>query len=360
MQDASSEMQSLDLKLPRCNPSTSSSEMQSLEFSAPKRSKKVSFSDKQLPMGDDSQMSDFTKHAEKRLLGDPKKSAFEKKYFQTMLAKIQSKAKTAPRKCKVEKFQVDNEAKNMNKFVNHVLNRTYPHSQSSSANGFVFERRKSRAVSPMEKSTQASHPLRRSVSHSAVSEDHLTVVGTRSILKFRPASRPSTPDIRSSKSREILKKIQDKLEETKSIIRRIPALRKVPMSKSLDEMANLVLELDNNLEPPSGEQDSILAQLHPHIPDVCDHNNATLEQLCSTSGLQDLGGDISIDFDAKLGTGTFSKVYAANLLGSKVALKLFNDSPDTLEIVTNAFENELRILGQLRHPHIVQLLGYSE
>lgn len=87
------------------------------------------------------------------------------------------------------------------------------------------------------------------------------------------------------------------------------------MSQSLDEIGNLVLELDNNL-------DFVPSDLQPRIHGAGE--NSSHHQL----GIHDLGGDISIDFDSKLGAGTFSKVYSADLLGSRVAVKIFNENPD--------------------------------
>ncbi|TRY68437.1 hypothetical protein TCAL_01363 [Tigriopus californicus] len=307
------------------------------------KGKKVSFSDESSSNVPTS--GDFAKQVQDRLLGDPQKSTFEKKYFQNMLARIQSKTNSSkiPRRVKV-----DQETKHMNKFVNDVLNRTYPFTSANSGTSkskiSLLDRRKSRAVSPLGN----PHQLRRSFSHNAIpDEDPLKVIGTKSFISSRSCSRPGTPENRTSRSREILQRLQSKLEETRSAIRRIPALRKMPMTQSLDEIGNLVLELDNNLDFVPGDLQSRIT-------------GSGTNQSSPLLGIHDLGGDISIDFDAKLGAGTFSKVYSADLLGSRVAVKIFNESQESIDVVQAAFDNELSMLGQVRHPNIIQMLGYCE
>eukprot|EP00094_Tigriopus_californicus_P001408 TCALIF_01363-PA protein Name:"Protein of unknown function" AED:0.31 eAED:0.82 QI:0/0/0/1/0/0/3/0/171 len=163
------------------------------------KGKKVSFSDESSSNVPTS--GDFAKQVQDRLLGDPQKSTFEKKYFQNMLARIQSKTNSSkiPRRVKV-----DQETKHMNKFVNDVLNRTYPF-------------------------TNQVHPK----------------IELRGVVKFFKGC-----------SQRCKRVYQNMLEETRSAIRRIPALRKMPMTQSLDEIGNLVLELDNNLDFVPGDLQS--------------------------------------------------------------------------------------------------------
>lgn len=170
------------------------------------KGKKVSFSDESCNVPTP---GDYTKQGQDRLLGDPQKSTFEKKYFQNMLARIQSKTNSSkiPRRVKV-----DQDVKHVNKFVNDVLNRTYPFTSVNGGNSrskiSLLDRRKSRTVSPMGN----PHQLRRSFSHNAIQdEDPLKVIGTKSFITSRSCSRPGTPENRTSRSREILQRLQSKV-----------------------------------------------------------------------------------------------------------------------------------------------------
>ena len=61
--------------------------------------------------------------------------------------------------------------------------------------------------------------------------------------------------------------------------------------------------------------------------------------------------------DVVLGKGIFGEVRLGEYWGTKVAVKFLRDV--NLEEHSALFRKEIQTMQELRHPHIVQFLGYS-
>ncbi len=60
-----------------------------------------------------------------------------------------------------------------------------------------------------------------------------------------------------------------------------------------------------------------------------------------------------------LGSGIFKRTYLGEYeSGTKVAIKMLNNDTNRLDKLKNAFMKEILLLQQLRHPNIIQLLGF--
>ena len=134
---------------------------------------------------------------------------FEKRYFQTMLSRLQTLRTSKVNYARVKIDKDSSKRPTDTRFASNVLENTYPHTKRRPFN------RRSRAVSPSDQLSRS-----RSLDEAALESEGegisgtlrrkspLEIVGVRSVMSNRPSSRPQTPELRSSRSREILHKLQ--------------------------------------------------------------------------------------------------------------------------------------------------------
>ena len=146
-----------------------------------------------------------------------------------------------------------------------------------------------------------------------------------------------------TRSREILRELQRQLGPS-------PAKKKaaspyvVLKQKNVHDMHNLVLELDNNLS--FGSTSTVTT------------HEITEFDMGSLKNIQMDSKDLELLDKNVIGKGTYATVYKCQLHGTDIAVKVFDHSHKmTQDASQRKWKNEGELMMQLRHPHIVQLVG---
>ena len=216
-------------------------------------------------------------------------------------------------------------------------------------------------------SSSSSSPSSSSLSSSSSPScsSQLEVVGVRTAMTSRRTPSPSlfiagspTPHhglptkAKLSRSREILHRIQDELSQAKDHFSdRVLGSQVRPLSRSLNEISNLVMELDNNLtvdpglNEDGGQEGRV--QVHARIPDVCDTAGRRAPPEVKAESLL---------YVCKIGRGSFAHVFKAKLFETAVALKEFKEDEDGSSGRRRCLR-EADQLSRIRHPNLANLIA---
>jgi hypothetical protein len=133
--------------------------------------------------------------------------------------------------------------------------------------------------------------------------------------------------------------------------------------KNVHDMHSLVLELDNNLSFGSTKaEDSSISVSRAETETVSQAETEILmPEVGQLKSIQMDSSDLSLSRKNLVGKGTYANVYKCQLHGTDVAVKAFNCTGNghKPEVTHRKWINEGELTMQLRHPHIVQLVGAS-
>ena len=130
--------------------------------------------------------------------------------------------------------------------------------------------------------------------------------------------------------------------------------------KNVHDMHSLVLELDNNLSFGSTKADSSISVSRAETETVSQaETEFSMPEVGQLKSIQMDSSDLSLSQKNLVGKGTYANVYKCQLHGTDVAVKAFNCERQKPEVTHWKWKNEGELTMQLRHPHIVQLVGAS-
>ena len=131
--------------------------------------------------------------------------------------------------------------------------------------------------------------------------------------------------------------------------------------KNVHDMHSLVLELDNNLSFGSTKAGSSISVSRTETETVSQtETEFSMPEVGQLKSIQMDTSDLSLSQKNLVGKGTYANVYKCQLHGTDVAVKAFNcTGSHKPEMTHRKWINEGELTMQLRHPHIVQLVGAS-
>ena len=132
--------------------------------------------------------------------------------------------------------------------------------------------------------------------------------------------------------------------------------------KNVHDMHSLVLELDNNLSFGSTKADSSISvsRTETEIISVSQaETEISMPEVGQLKNVQMDTSDLGLSQKNLVGKGTYANVYKCQLHGTDVAVKAFNCERQKPEVIHRKWKHEGELTMQLRHPHIVQLVGAS-
>ena len=149
-----------------------------------------------------------------------------------------------------------------------------------------------------------------------------------------------------SRSREILHRIQSELSQAKdrfSSERGLGSQVPRPLSRSLNEISNLVMELDNNLCVEPSQDDGTQGNLVHDGAGRRDPPEVKAE---------------SLHYIGKIGRGCFAHVFRAKLFETAVAVKEFKE--DDAGNGRRRCLREAEMLSRIRHPNVANLVALCQ
>ena len=208
---------------------------------------------------------------------------------------------------------------------------------------------------------------------------------TKPVIKMRKKQTSNSDsnrfkDIKISRSRQILKELERQLKppmqpklESKPNTIIIPESREQSVvekndspyvllsQKNVHDMHSLVLELDNNLSFGSTKAGSSISVSRTETETVSQtETEFSMPEVGQLKSIQMDTSDLSLSQKNLVGKGTYANVYKCQLHGTDVAVKAFNcTGSHKPEMTHRKWINEGELTMQLRHPHIVQLVGAS-
>ena len=281
---------------------------------------------------------------------------YEKRYFQAMLARLsQQRPKTTTSSFyKASRNQEESARWRRQRPRSGGDIFAQPLQQPAAGNKPVFGRRRKAKVTSSSSCSVSSSPSSSS-SSSPSCAPQMEVVGVRSTMGARRTPSPSplftarspTPlqcllprKSKVSRSREILHRIQDELSHARDhFSERVLSSRVRPLSRSLNEISNLVMELDNNLSvvDPSRRSEKRQEEEESRVSDRRPYGEVKAESLHCVG---------------QIGRGCFAHVFRAKLFETAVAVKQFKEEDSGRRCLREAAQ-----LSRIRHPNVANLVA---
>ena len=182
--------------------------------------------------------------------------------------------------------------------------------------------------------------------YPAVSPDQ-TIKPTKPTMQPKLESKPNTIIIPESREQSVVEK-----NDSPYVLL---------SQKNVHDMHSLVLELDNNLSFGSTKADSSISVSRTETETVSQtETEFSMPEVGQLKSIQMDTSDLSLSQKNLVGKGTYAHVYKCQLHGTDVAVKAFNcTGSHKPEMTHRKWINEGELTMQLRHPHIVQLVGAS-
>ena len=288
-------------------------------------------------------------------------STYEKRYFQAMLARLSQPRPKTSGFCRTSPFHEEPPRRRPQSGADIFSQRS---KKPAAGVPSLFEKRRRKRVSSVSSSASPATSLSSSSSSSSSSSpscsSQLEVVGVRTAMTSRRTLSPSlfyagsaTPhhglasNKKISRSREILHRIQSELSQAKDRLSSDRALGSQvprPMSRSLNEISSLVMELDNNLCVEPSQDDGVVGSGQGNLVN-------------DGAGWRDPPEvkEESMQYIGKIGRGCFAHVFRAKLFETAVAVKEFKE--DDAGNGRRRCLREAEMLSRIRHPNVANLVA---